>query len=83
VDGEHTGSKAITELVGTWRPRVAVGRRGSHALIDTHGSRLLIFRTIAPQPVTGLELLSTADVVPISIFYVAFRLICTDCLLIE
>lgn len=24
VDGEHTGSQVVTELIGTWRPRVAV-----------------------------------------------------------
>ncbi|HEV7679007.1 MAG TPA: hypothetical protein VGQ42_10610 [Candidatus Dormibacteraeota bacterium] len=24
VDGQHTGSRAVTEMIGTWRPRVAV-----------------------------------------------------------
>ena len=64
---------------------VSPGRldRGQYALIDTWQQANDLPHNRPGNPVTGLEPLPTADDVPISIFYVAFRLICTDCLLIK
>jgi uncharacterized protein len=41
IDGRHTGSLAITELIGTWRPKVAVVG-GPTPAIEVFGDTLVI-----------------------------------------